>query len=501
MSKFASASTRPNVQSPIATTGDRVLTHEGGIGYERDPKSALFLLAVSNMVGEQTFYESANARDERFESLVHQVTATDPDWLARFAPFLRGTMNMRTAALVLAAEYAAAKGTNARRVIASACQRADEPAELLAYWFARHGRKIPAAVKRGIADAAQRLYTERNYLRWNGNGNPWQMADVIELCHVKPRDEHQSALFRYILDARHGRADDTMGLVTIAADKAWLATPETERRGAVIPEHVSWERLSAWMPGGMDAAAWELVIPQMGYMALLRNLRNFDQAGVSDRVADEVARRLTDPDEVARSRQLPMRFLSAYKNAPSLRWAWPLERALDRCLANVPALDGRTLVMIDVSGSMGDRLSNRSELQRWEAAAVFGTALALRNQADLFIYGTNAAKVQYPLGASVLPIVKEIGQHVGGGTNTLACIHACFAGHDRVVVLTDEQAHDSGMVNLGHVPSIYTFNLAGYRPGHLPSGTRGRHTFGGLSDAAFTMLPLLERGSDVGWPF
>ncbi len=74
----------------------------------------------------------------------------------------------------------------------------------------------------------------------------------------------------------------------------------------------------------------------MGYMALLRNLRNFDEAGVSDAVAGRVAERLADPAQVAKSRQLPMRFLSAYRAAPSLRWAWALEQAIAHALANVP---------------------------------------------------------------------------------------------------------------------------------------------------------------------
>jgi hypothetical protein len=75
-----------------------------------------------------------------------------------------------------------------------------------------------------------------------------------------------------------------------------------------------------------------------------------------------------------------------------------------------------------------------------------------------------------------------------------------FARHDRVVILTDEQASygDVGQVLPAHVP-LYTWNLAGYRLGHAPSGTAHRHTFGGLTDQAFRMIPLLEGGGD--WPF
>src|SRR4029077_5699194 len=130
---------------------------------------------------------------------------------------------------------------------------------------------------------------------------------------------------------------------------------------------------------------WAALIPSMGYMALLRNLRNFDDAGVPDGIAAAVAARLTDPEQVAKSRQFPFRFLSAYRAVPSLRWAYPLERALNLSLANVPALGGRTLVLVDRSLSMGDaKMSGRAEMVWADAAAVFGAAIAQRAEhADL----------------------------------------------------------------------------------------------------------------------
>ena len=140
---------------------------------------------------------------------------------------------------------------------------------------------------------------------------------------------------------------------------------------------------------------WAALIPSMGFMAQLRNLRNFDDAGVPDEVAGDVIARLTDPEQVARSRQFPFRFLSAYRAAPSLRWSYPLERALSLSLANVPALKGRTLVLVDRSGSMFDGVSAKSGLNRADTAALFGVALALRSEhADLVEFGT-----QQPAGA------------------------------------------------------------------------------------------------------
>ncbi|GGP65218.1 TROVE domain-containing protein [Saccharothrix coeruleofusca] len=143
-------------------------------------------------------------------------------------------------------------------------------------------------------------------------------------------------------------------------------------------------------------------------MALLRNLRNFDQAGVSDAVAAEVAARLADPARVQRSRQLPMRFLSAHRAVPSLRWAWALERAIDHSLPNVPALGGRTLILVDTSGSMDSRFSRDGSLMRWDAAAVFGIALGLRcEHGEVVSFSDSTRPFDVAKGESLLRAVRR----------------------------------------------------------------------------------------------
>lgn len=267
---------------------------------------------------------------------------------------------------------------------------------------------------------------------------------------------------------------------------------------------MTWEALAGWLQGPMDAKAWEAVIPSMGAMALVRNLRNFDEAGVSDEVAAQVAAKICDPAVVAASWQFPFRYLAAYQHAPSLRWAHPLEKALGHSLGNVPALPGRTLILVDRSGSMWSPLSDRSQLNRADAAAIFGTALALRAaDADLVQFGTNSAPVTYRRGESVLKVLERFGDL--GGTNTAEAVRRRYRTHDRVLIVTDEQASFSYAADAtAAVPSgvpVYTWNLAGYRVGHAPAGGGNRHTFGGLSDAAFRMVPLLEAGRDADWPW
>jgi hypothetical protein len=264
VSKFnSSRPVRPQVQHAVKTTEVSTPTFEGGNGFSRDEKSELFLLAITNFVNEDTFYESGDTRDNRFRDLIHKVTASDPEWMQARIPWLRNEAQMRTASLVAAAEYVKAGGENGRQIVSSALLRADEPGELLGYWHQTYGRRMPKAVKRGIADAVQRLYNERNALKYDGIAKSLRFADVIELVHPDPIAPWQSELFKYLLDERHGRkpnVPDTLKMIQM--DRYLINLPEDQRREAVSSDAFStagwtWERLSGWLPGGMDKQAIE----------------------------------------------------------------------------------------------------------------------------------------------------------------------------------------------------------------------------------------------------
>ncbi|GAA2138894.1 TROVE domain-containing protein [Kitasatospora kazusensis] len=522
MSRFNIRRTKAAPSSPVTSTGQRTVNQAGGTGHLRDAKSELFLLAVANLVGQDTFYEQGGSRDDRFTALVRKLAVSDPEWTLGLLRWLRHGAAMRTAALVGAAEFtrarldAGAPGYS-RQVVDAVLQRPDEPGELLAYWTSRYGRRLPQPLKRGIADAVRRLYSGRALLKYDTASKGYRFGDVLELTHPSPDPAKpwQGALFKYALDRRH-HPDEAVPPAAdplLTANRELLALPVGQRRAVVTgPDGaerlaaagMTWEALAGWLQGPLDAAAWEAVIPSMGSMALVRNLRNFDQAEVSDEVAAEVARRIADPAEVRRSRQFPFRYLAAHRHAPSLRWGHALELALRHSLANVPALPGRTLILVDRSGSMFDRPSAQTQLNRADSAAVFGTALKVRAaDADLVEFGSTSNVIAVGKGEPVLKVLERFGNL--GGTETGRAVQEHFRGHDRVVIVTDEQAYGTwGGDPLAGIPAdvpVYTWNLAGYRTGHAPSGSAHRHTFGGLTDAAFRLVPLLEAGRDASWPW
>jgi hypothetical protein len=150
---------------------------------------------------------------------------------------------------------------------------------------------------------------------------------------------------------------------------------------------------------------------------------------------------------------------------------------------------------------MDDALSARSATKRWKVAAVFAGALAKRSNCEIVLYET-IIKKKYDRIGSILRFAEDVRSHVGGGTQTWGCVNAAFSGHDRIVILTDEQTADSRYAAPSTAPDVptYVWNLAGYGVSMVDPG-RAKYVLGGLSDASFRLIPLLERGKDAPWPW
>jgi hypothetical protein len=520
MSRFNKTTPPVRVAAPLAPA--KIATGKTGNqapGFERDAKGELFTLAVSNFGGFDSAYETGAKRDERYASLIHAVAASDPAWMAQFLRWLRDGANMRTASMIGGIEAAramlAAKIPGGRAIVSSVLLRADEPGEALAYYMANYGRAVPKPIKRGIADAAASLYSERSALKYDSALRGIRFADVLELCHVEPNSPAQSPLFKFLLEHRHQRDDLSVAQLPMIQANMALRSAVQERPEVLLNAAklrlagMTWEDVLSLGGKKLDKAAmWQAIIPEMGYMALLRNLRNFEDAGIKGDTALLIAKRLADPHEVARSRQLPMRFLSAYRAVGSSRYLQPVEEALELSLQNIPEFAGRTLILVDTSGSMHTVFSKDGTLMRWDAAVIFGLAMAKRcEHADIHSF-SNLTK-QFPLnkGASLLRGVeawKSGGYFFGHGTATELAVRTTFKGHDRIVVLTDEQANWHGSADVfSSVPSstmCVTFNLAGDRMAHA-AGSNTRVTIAGLTDQAFKLLPVLEGRAAGKWPW
>lgn len=502
-------------QTQVATTAPTSIgktpvetrTHQGGRGYlASDAHVELFNTAVSGLL-EKKFYESDQTTMSRLKALVPKC---DPAWLQEFIPWLRVGANLRSASIVVAAEYVKAGHPNGRKVVAAAIRRPDEMGEMIGYWRSRYGRNLPAAIKRGVADATTNLVNENALLRYDGQNRAFRLGDIIEIVHPTPKADWQSDLFRFALDRRRHPevvVPETLGKVraTLALDEVPQDMRTDEMFVSLLDQtdaDFSWERASSWLGRPLNKTTWESLIPTMGYTALIKNLRNFEQAGVDPQ---GVIARLVDAEFVKRSRILPFELLQAYRNIDGDVYRVALQDATDLALQNLPEFKGHWLILVDRSYSMAAAVGegrSTNPLTRSRVAGFYGEALARRcENADLYSYDTSHELVNWKRSIPVLKASTSSKYEPRGNTYTWTTVKALVRPHHTgVVIITDEQAHDTDP-GASTIP-VVTWNVAGYDRHHAQHGLKNRYLVAGFSDTALRTLPaVIALGSTGRWPW
>jgi hypothetical protein len=453
------------------------------------PRKELFLLVARALADGQ-----ARIPTERFADLAGRVAVADEAWLERLIGWMgrhRVLGHLRLAAvgeLVRVRQQAGMIGS--RRCVDQALQRADELGELLAYWIDRYGKSLPKPLKRGVADAAVRLYDELAVATYDSPGARLRFADVLALTHPVPRDEAQTALFSYVVARKRGAHGIPDSLPLLQARRSLYEIP-TGRRSRVLEHHpyaaemlaraaISWPAVERWLLGGMTGPAWAAVIPSMGYRDRLAHLGDFDRSEIPGEAAGRVAADLVEPAAVARSGVSPLEIMAAARSVPASRWSRALREAMELSLVNVPALPGRTLVLVDRTDLMAGPASARSPLTRAEAAVVFGAALAVRSPSvDLVEFGTAYTRVPARQGESLAEVVERFGP-VGGSVSPAHTRHH-LDGFDRLVILTnpDSVAETADAITIPGQEHIITYVSSGW----------------------FSAIPHIERARTGSWPF
>lgn len=379
--------------------GDKV-THEGGPSYQAlSVIQELRRSVLACLLWEREFYESGQSIADRISDLAAKVP---PEDLAALAVEARSVHNLRHVPLLLLdvlTKTGAGKPGLVASTIEKVIQRADEPGELLSiYW--RGGKKpLSGQIKKGLARAVTK-FDAYELGKYNRDASV-KLRDVLFLTHAKPKDEAQAALWKQLVDGE-------------------LASPDT------------WEvALSA---GADKKATWERLLTEgkLGYLALLRNLRNMLGADV-DKGMIETAIRVRK----GARRVLPFRYVAAARAAPQLEPA--IDDALCASIGEMAPMSGNTIVLVDVSGSMDAPLSAKSDLRRIDAAA----ALASIWPGAVRVMTFSNAIVEVPprRGMSGVDVVIRSQPHQGTYLGqAVAAVNK--ERHDRLVVITDEQTAD-----------------------------------------------------------
>ncbi|MGA8437123.1 MAG: TROVE domain-containing protein [Candidatus Sulfotelmatobacter sp.] len=396
-------------------------TREGAPARNISTELQLRRSVLACLLWESQFYEDGVEIAGRIAGLVPKVAA---EKVAGLAVEAREKMKLRHVPLLLVREmarHATQRGLVAE-TLARVIQRADELAEFVAiYW--RDGRvPLSGQVKKGLAAAFPKFdaYALAKYDR----GGAVKLRDVLFLAHARPRDEAQAEVWKRLIAGE-------------------LSAPDT------------WE--VALSSGADKRAAWERLLREqkLGALALVRNLRNLREAGVEESLV------VTALGAISTTRVLPFRFLAAARYAP--QWEEALERAMLKCVAGREKLAGKTVVLVDVSGSMTAPLFRRSEMLRTDAA--YGLAVLLREigeKVSVFSFSDSLVEVPARRGFALRDAIDASQPHnstqLGKAVDELNCQHSC----DRLIVISDEQAHDRISAPKG---KGYVINVASYKNG------------------------------------
>ena len=494
MAKFNKQNT---VERQMTEHPDAVSNYEGGLSFSVDALTELYMRAATCLVGEPKFYESANFADQELIRSTHAVLKTNPEFVLQLAVYCREQMHLRSVPLVLCAEYAnmaPGTGPNARKYISRVIQRADELSEIIAYQFERNkvsprNTKLPMAIKAGVAGAFPK-FDAYALGKYNRDGVV-KLRDALFLTHPNPKSENQKSDW------------DNLAAGTLESPITW----ETQRSGGLM--------------------SWSEVIKNVfnkdgkvnNYMAQLRNLRNILES--PDVTLDDlrlVCRMISDPEAVRKSKQLPFRFLSAYRIVKELTHSMlngvldALEDAALVSVENMPRMAGTTLIASDVSGSMTwEPISKNSSVFPYDIGIMLGSmAHQFCNDSITGIFGTTWKPIPMSRRSGILSNISEMHRHdqeVGWATNGHKVIEYLLENDikvDRLMIFTDCQMWDSGHDSAFALTFIryqrkypdvklYLFDLSGYGNIVVPQDTKNVCLIAGWSDKIFDFMKMYEQ--------
>lgn len=401
----------------------REFTHEGAPASRITVEQQLRRSVMACLLWEDSFYESGATIASRIKELCTKVPVSK---ICEIAIEARTKQNLRHVPLLLlvhAVRNAKSKEDRAvvGRTIPQVLLRADEPGEFIALYWKDGKCPLTRQMKIGIANAFKR-FDEYHLAKYNRDGAV-KIRDVMFLTHPKPDHDSQAELFK-----------------KVAADE--LKTPDT------------WE--VALSGGANKKETFERLIAEgnLGYMALLRNLRNMADAGVSDKAMKDaiLARK-------GANRVLPFRYVAAARACPQMEPT--LDKALCAAIDELPKAEGATILLVDVSGSMDVRLSGKSDMTRMDAAATLASMWP--GDCRVFTFSNALAEVPPRKGMAGVDSIRNSQPH--GGTNLGAALQALpVKADDRLIVITDEQSHDRVGCPMGF-KHRYMINVAAYKNG------------------------------------
>lgn len=412
--------------SPINRRVPNTTNMAGGSAYSMSPELEAITLVLTSFV-QDTFYSTAQQDLSRLKDLTDKI---DPEFMAKLAIFARKRFGMRSISHALAANLAKHLSGKpyAKSFYEKVINRPDDITETLSFYLANCGTSIPNAMRKGFKSAIEK-FDDYTLAKYRAENKALKMVDVVNLLHPK---------------------SESVGKLVAGT----LKNTET------------WEAKLSSKDGGSKEEKWAELLREgkLGYLALIRNIRNILEADSS--LSKLLADQLVNEKAIRGSKVMPFQIFQAYEIAKNLNTrearevCIALSEALDLSCGNV-VFDGVTAIYLDQSGSMsGNSIKYGS---------IFAAVLAKSNNADIVCFWSNSIDFNYA-AESVISLAEKLNNaHLGGTSFSSPLFHSRDAGkkYDRIIILSDmqswiwetQQAFASYKYTTGADPYLYGFDL------------------------------------------
>jgi len=513
-----------------------VITHQGGQGYTQKSEKELVGLLATGL--SNTYYEKETEREVRFKSVLNAVASKNALFAAKALIYARTIFGQRSVTHYGAVEMIPhLSGSElAKRFFSKRDRkenkggivyRLDDMAEILACYQAKNGAEapIPNAIKKGFKDAIEHSDTY-TLAKYQMKSRGVSLVDIVNLVHPHEtpingtvfvaETEYLKAVKgtkfekeKYTLDAPE---NGKVGISTIKAlvlgllkqfntveDKntdAGKVVAAKVKKGEITAEQAKVELNEAKTENYADL----IKTKKIGYLALLRNVRNIlktdDQALLTiacEQLVDEqfIKKSLVFPHQIDLALEV---MLTEFNGQKLQKVAKALNEAYEKSIPNLAELfnEGRTAVVLDVSGSMSTTIQTGKGVMGHTSAldkgALVAATLAKGIGAEMFVFASSADKVVYNPLDSINSLKNNLmhGNHVGGGTSwgTIFPILEQSGKFDRVFIISDEQGADQvetsykGYCQRHGTPNVFVINMCGYAPTMIKESTKVHRLYG-----------------------
>ena len=410
----------------------------GGLAYRLSAEQALAQYAVTGCLNA-TFYASAETQLDTVLALCDQVA---PEFVAKTAIYARQQGYMKDLPALLTAWLS----VNGLQYLPTVFEQVIDNGKMLRNFvqIMRSGvigrKSLGSAAKKRV----QQWLSERSAEQLVNAmvGQDPSLADVIKMVHPKPADAAREALYAYLI----GKPCDAALLPQVLKDYAAFKAGQQQE----VPK-IPFQLLTAL---DLTPQQWVGIACQAPWQMTRMNLNTFARQGVFKvgGMKEQIAERLRNPALIGKARAFPYQLLNAYYNCADgvpeqVRTA--LHDAMELALSNVPKIQGKVYVMVDVSGSMqwpvtGYRRGATSTVRCIDVAALVGAAVLAKNpQAEIWPFDTRLHWHKLNQRDGVLRNASKLAKFGGGGTDCsrpLVELNARKLEADLVLFVSDNES-------------------------------------------------------------